>query len=62
VVINAAAFPLLAGDLLVSQTGTVSVIIDFTGCVAAARFTATFTFSANAGFASGTVARTNQFQ
>ncbi len=62
VITNLAAFPLLVGDLAVTQTGTANVTIDFTGCVAAARFTATFTFSANAGFASGTATRTNQFQ
>jgi uncharacterized repeat protein (TIGR02543 family) len=62
VITNLAAFPLLVGDLAVTQTGTANVTIDFTGCVAASRFTATFTFSANAGFASGTATRTNQFQ
>ena len=62
VITNLAAFPLLVGDLAVTQTGIANVTIDFTGCVAAARFTATFTFSANAGFASGTATRTNQFQ
>ena len=62
VITNGAAFPLLVGDLAVTQTGTANVSIDFTGCVAAARFTAVFTFSANAGFASGTATRTNQFQ
>ena len=56
------SFPLLVGDLAVSQTGTANVNIDFSNCAAAARFTAIFTFSANAGFASGTVTRTNQFQ
>jgi len=62
VIANLAAFPLLVGDLAVTQTGTANVTLDFTGCVAAVRFTATFTFSANAGFASGTAMRTNQFQ
>lgn len=62
VITNLAAFPLFAGDLAVTQTGTANVTLDFTGCVAAARFTAMFTFSANAGFASGTATRTNQFQ
>jgi hypothetical protein len=38
------------------------VTIDFTGCAAAARFTARFTYSANFGTVSGNVVRFNQFQ
>jgi len=56
------AFPLAVSDLVPAQTGTANVTIDFTGCAAAARFTAQFTFSANAGAVSGNVVRYNQFQ
>jgi len=56
------AFPLAVSDLAPGQTGTANVTIDFTGCAAAAHFTATFTFSANAGAVSGNVVRFNQFQ
>jgi len=59
---NAAAFPLLLGNLGPSQTGTNTVTLDFTGCPASARFTAKFTYSANNGAVSGFVTRTNQFQ
>jgi len=41
---------------------TVNLTIDFTGCAAAARFTAVATFSANGGGLTGTMTRTNQFQ
>ena len=62
VIKNAAAFPLQLGTIGVGQTGATAVVIDFTGCQAAARFTATFTFLANSGFVSGIVVRNNQFQ
>jgi hypothetical protein len=55
-------FPLAVGDLAPTQTGTGNVTIDFTGCAAAARFTARFTYSANFGTVSGNVVRFNQFQ
>ena len=54
--------PLGFGTILAGQTGTATVTLDFTGCPAAARFTATFTYSANYGTVSGSVVRTNQFQ
>jgi hypothetical protein len=56
------AFPLAVGDLAPAQTGTANLTIDFTGCAAAARFTAQFTYSANFGTVSGNVVRYNQFQ
>jgi hypothetical protein len=55
-------FPLLIGTLSAAQVGSANVTIDFTGCAAAARFTATFTFTATNGTVTGTVVRTNQFQ
>jgi Divergent InlB B-repeat domain len=55
-------FPLSIGTLLASQTGTADVLIDFSSCAAAARFTATFTYTANYGTVTGSVVRTNQFQ
>jgi hypothetical protein len=47
-------FPLLLGNLAPSQTGIATVTIDFTGCAAAARFTAKFSYSANGGIVSST--------
>jgi len=54
--------PLAVGDLAPAQTGTANLTIDFTGCAAAARFTAKFTYSANGGTVSGFVIRYNQYQ
>ncbi len=62
VVTNAASFPLLVVDLAPLQTGTANVMLDFTGCAATARFTATFSYSASNGAVSGSVVRFNQFQ
>jgi hypothetical protein len=56
------AFPLTVPTLSAGQTGSADVLIDFTGCAANARFTATFTFSANNGTVTGNVVRTNQFE
>jgi hypothetical protein len=56
------AFPLQIGTLTAGQTGSANVIIDFTGCAAAARFTATFTYTATNGTVAGSVVRANQFQ
>lgn len=56
------ATPIALGNVAPLQTGTANVTIDFTGCAAAARFTAKFNFSANGGFVSGFVTRTNQYQ
>jgi hypothetical protein len=55
------AFPKTIGDMGPGQTGTANVTIDFTGCAAAVRFTATFSFTANGGAVSGSVVRMNQF-
>jgi hypothetical protein len=56
------AFPLAVPTLSAGQTGSAEVLIDFTGCAANVRFTATFTFSANNGTVTGTVVRTNQLE
>jgi hypothetical protein len=56
------AFPLTVPTLSAGQTGSADVLIDFTGCAANVRFTATFTFSANNGTVTGNVVRTNQFE
>ena len=56
------AFPLAVGTILANQTGTANVLIDFSSCAASARFTATFTYSANNGTVTGSVVRTNQFE
>ncbi len=56
------ALPLQFGTVSAGQMGTANVTIDFTGCAANSRFTATFTYSANYGTVSGSVVRTNQFQ
>jgi hypothetical protein len=56
------ALPISLGNLAPSQTGTANITIDFTGCAASARFTAKFNYSANGGFVSGFVTRTNQYQ
>ena len=56
------SFPLTVSNLGPAQTRAVSITVNFTGCTAAARFTATFTYSANSGAVTGSVVRTNQFQ
>jgi len=56
------AFPALVGDLAPAQTGTLNVFLNFTGCAATSRFTATFAFSANGGTVTGSVVRANQFE
>ncbi len=56
------AFPVVVGDMAPVQTRGALVNINFTGCAASARFTAKFTYSANAGAVSGYVLRYNQFQ
>ena len=56
------AFPLAVGNLAPALAGVVKVTLDFTGCAAAARFTARFAYSANGGAVTGSVVRYNQFQ
>jgi hypothetical protein len=56
------ALPLPVADIPPGQTGTANVFLNFTGCALTARFTATFTFSANNGAVTGSVVRANQFQ
>jgi hypothetical protein len=55
-------FPALVGDLAPAQTGTLNIFLNFTGCAATSRFTATFAFSANGGTVTGSVVRANQFE
>jgi hypothetical protein len=55
------ALPLQVPTIFAGQTGFADVTIDFTGCAASARFTATFTYSANFGTVTGSVVRANQF-
>jgi hypothetical protein len=55
-------FPALVGDLAPAQTGTLNIFLNFTGCAATSRFTATFNFSANGGTVTGSVVRANQFE
>jgi len=54
--------PASAGDLAPGSSTIVNLGFDFTGCPAAARFTAQATFSANGGGVTGSMTRTNQFQ
>jgi len=54
--------PALAGDLAPGGSATVNLSFNFSGCAAAARFTAQATFSANGGGVTGSMIRTNQFQ
>jgi hypothetical protein len=56
------SLPVAGADIAPLQTGTANVAIDFTGCAAAARFTAKFAFSANGGAVVGNVVRYNQFE
>jgi hypothetical protein len=55
------ALPLQVPTIFAGQTGFADVTIDFTGCAASVRFTATFTYSANFGTVTGSVVRANQF-
>jgi len=52
--------PAVAGDLAPYTTGTATLTIDFSGCQSGAIFKATFTLSANAGAATGTVVKYSQ--
>jgi Divergent InlB B-repeat domain len=54
--------PLAFSAIPAGEASTANVTIDFSPCAAAARFTATFTYTANYGSVSGSVVRTNQFQ
>ncbi|MGA8037221.1 MAG: choice-of-anchor Q domain-containing protein [Candidatus Acidiferrales bacterium] len=49
-------------NIPVGQTADFQEYFDFSSCPAAARFTATFGFTANNGTLTGTVVRTNQFE
>ncbi|MBL8232595.1 MAG: SBBP repeat-containing protein, partial [Bryobacterales bacterium] len=57
-----ASYPLALGTIGAGQSATGQVAIDFTGCPANARFTATFIYSANGGNAAGSTQLFNQFQ
>lgn len=54
--------PASAGDMAANSSTTVNLTFDFTGCANNVRFTAKGAFSANAGAATGSMTRTNQFQ
>ncbi|HME00135.1 MAG TPA: Ig-like domain repeat protein [Terriglobia bacterium] len=56
------AFPVSAGNIAPASSGSGVVTINFTGCPNNARFTTTFTFSANAGTVTGSRTLNNQFQ
>src|SRR5262249_51345111 len=55
-------FPLGIGNIGPGSLALGNVTIDFTGCVAIARFTVTINFSANGGAATGTILRNNEFR
>ncbi len=54
--------PVALGNIAASGAASGAVTIDFTGCAAAARFTVTGQFSANAGANTGTMIENNQFR
>jgi hypothetical protein len=54
--------PALVGVIAPGSSGTLPVAWNFSGCPSNARFSLTFTFSANSGADSGTVALNNLFQ
>jgi len=56
------AFPVAVGNIAPASTGSGAVTVNFTGCPMNARFTTTFTFSANAGAVTGSRTLYNQFQ
>jgi hypothetical protein len=56
------AFPVAVGDITSGGSAAAPVTIDFTGCVATARFTVNIRFSANAGAATGTMTLYNQYR
>jgi hypothetical protein len=56
------AFPVSLGTVAPMTTVSTNVTIDFTGCVATARFTVNIPFSANAGAVTGSIVRANQFR
>jgi len=56
------AFPLSVGTIAANGAANGNVTIDFTGCVAIARFSLTVNFSANAGAATGTLTRNNEYR
>jgi len=55
-------FPVSVGNIAPASSGSGAVTINFTGCPNNARFTTTFTFSANAGAVTGSRTLYNQFQ
>jgi hypothetical protein len=56
------AFPISLGNLQPGQAATTTVTLNFASCVATSRYTAKFTYLANGGTVSGTVARYNQYE
>ena len=55
-------FPVAVGNIAPASSGSGNVNLNFTGCPNNARFTVTFTFSANAGTVTGSRTLYNQFQ
>jgi uncharacterized repeat protein (TIGR01451 family) len=55
-------FPLNLGDLAPAASAPATVTVDFTSCPISARFTLNIGLSANAGQATGSIIRGNQFQ
>jgi uncharacterized repeat protein (TIGR01451 family) len=55
-------FPVVLGDIAPAGSAPMNVTIDFTGCVATAKFTLTMPLSANSGAGTGTIALLNQFR
>jgi hypothetical protein len=62
VITSPPAFPLALGNIAAGGSANGLITVNFTGCSAAARFTATIPFSANGGAITGSVVRFNQSQ
>ncbi len=56
------ALPIAVGNIAPGGSGAVTVTIDFSSCAFNARFTLNAGITANAGAATGSIVRTNQFQ
>ena len=61
-VVSPTQFPVLLGNIVVGGSVTGPVTIDFSGCVATARFTATISTNANNGAVTGSTSYGNQFR
>ena len=58
----ASSFPVAVGSIAPASSANGVVTIDFTGCPNNARFTTTFSFSANNGVVTGSKTLYNQFR